>query len=390
MAMTDSVDVVIVGGGVIGAAVAYFLARRGISCTLLDRGRIGGGASDAASGILSASPGDSQYARLARRSLGLFHSLTPTIREESGVDIEFAQCGDLTLAMNEGDIIALRGLANQLSAMGEDTLWVDHDDLRDMEPGLNPAIPGGIFTPESCRVNNQRLANALALGAAHHGAQIRQGVDVTGLIIEDGRVAGVNERDGVVRAGSVVLAAGAWTGAMDRWLYGDLGPSSARNAMVKPVKGVNLNVQPTHGSVSRIIHGSWGILVPRNDGSMIVGATVEEVGFDARVTGGDVHSILGLATTLMPSLRDASINWALAGLRPGSGDELPVIGRMPDHDNVIMASGHFRNGILLSLATGEAVAGLLDGAAGDSLSDFDPARFFSPGSGHSNSGVSAS
>ncbi len=374
--MAESPDVVIVGGGVIGSAIAYFLAKRGVPCVLLDRGRIGGGASDAASGILSSSPGDSQYARLAQRSLELFHTLSPAIREESGIDIEFAECGDLTLAMSEGDVIALRGLANQLSAMGEETRWVDSHDLREMEPNLNQAIPGGIFAPKSCRVNNRRLANALALSAARYGAQIRQGVEVAGLIIEDGRVVGVSERQGVIRAGTVILAAGAWTGAMPKWLYGDRDTSPAGNVMVKPVKGVNLNVRPAHGSVSRVIHGSWGILVPRNDGSMIVGATVEEVGFDARITAGDIHSILGIATALMPSLRHAEINWSVVGLRPGSGDDLPVIGRMPHYENVIIASGHYRNGILLSLATGEAVSGLLNGMNGDPLSDFDPARFF--------------
>lgn len=374
--MADSPDVVIVGGGVIGAAVAYFFAKRGISCSLLDKGRIGGESSNAASGILSSSAGQSQYSRLAQRSLQLFHELTPVIRQDSGIDIEFAQCGDLTLAMNESDAIALRGLANQLSAMGEDARWLDSAELREMEPHLNPSIPGAMFDPESCRVNNQRLANALALAAQRHGTNIRQGVEVTGLMIEDGRVAGVIERQGATHAGTVVLAAGAWTGAMASWLYGDRAPSYGQVAMVKPVKGVNLNVQPAHGSVSRIIHGSWGILVPRNDGSMIIGATVEEVGFDARVTASDVHAILGIATALMPSLRNAEINWSIAGLHPGSGDDLPLIGKMPHYDNVIVASGHYRNGILLSLATGEAVADLLDGSAGDSLSDFDPARFF--------------
>ncbi len=374
--MTNSVEVAIVGGGVIGAAVAYFLAKRGVSCSLMDRGRIGGAASNAASGILSHSPGESQYSRLARRSLALFHELTPTIREESGIDIEFAECGDLTLAMNESDAIALRGLANQLSSMGEDSAWIDGRELREMEPLLNPAIPGAMYAPESCRVNNQRLANALAKAAERHGAQISQGVEVTGLHVENGGVVGVSERRGVTFADTVVLAAGAWTGGMDRWLYGDEALSRTRTSMVNPVKGVNLNVQPLHGAVSRIIHGSWGILVPRNDGSMIVGATVEEAGFDDRVTGGDIHSILGVASALMPSVLDAEINWSVAGLRPGSGDELPVIGRMPNYDNVVVASGHYRNGILLSLATGEAVSDLIEGSSGLSISDFDPARFF--------------
>ena len=374
--MSDTPDVIVVGGGVVGTAVAYFLAKRGMSCVLLEKGRIGGGASSAASGILSSSPGSSQYSRLAQRSLRLFHELAPVIREESGIDMEFAECGDLTLAMNESDAIALRGLTNQLSTIGEEARWVDSDELRELEPLLNPAIPGGMYAPESCRVNNQRLASALALSAQRYGAEIRQGVEVTGLIVEDGQVAGVMERDGPLRSGSVVLASGAWTGAMDRWLYGERGPSASRIPMVKPVKGVNLNVQPSNGSVSRIVHGSWGILVPRNDGSMIVGATVEEVGFDTRVTAGEVQAILGVATALMPSLSDAEINWSIAGLRPGSGDELPVVGRMPEHANVVVASGHYRNGILLSLATGEAVADLLDGSESESLSDFDPARFF--------------
>ncbi|MCY4654077.1 MAG: FAD-dependent oxidoreductase, partial [Dehalococcoidia bacterium] len=272
--MADTPDVIVVGGGVVGTAVAYFLAKRGMSCVLLERGRVGGGASNAASGILSSSPGGSQYSRLAQRSLRLFHELTPIIREESGIDIEFAECGDLTLAMSESDAIALRGLANQLSSMGEEARWVDSDDLRELEPLLSPAIPGGMFAPESCRVNNQRLAGSLALAAQRHGAEIKQGVEVTGLIVEGGQVEGVLERHGPLRSESVVLASGAWTGAMDRWLYGERRPSAVRNPMVKPVKGVNLNVQPADGGVSRIIHGSWGILVPRNDGSMIVGATV--------------------------------------------------------------------------------------------------------------------
>lgn len=373
--MADGNDLVVVGGGVVGTAIAYFAARSGISCTLLEKGVIGSGASNAASGVLSPSPGDGDYARLSRRSLELFHELSPTLRDEGGVDIELEECGELILALDESDVIALQGLRRQLSALGADARWIEADDLIQMEPALNPAVMGAIYEPDVCRVNNQRLSDALAKAAGRQGAAIRQGVEVTGFVSEAGRVAGVNTSEGQILADNVVLAAGAWTGLMDRWLYGDDSPSVAGQPMVKPVRGVNLNLRPTQGGISSVIHGSWGLLVPRNDGSIIVGATVEEVGFDSRVTVGDVHSILGLGAALVPSLRDADLNWEIAGLRPGSADDMPVIGPLPQYDNVYLASGHFRNGILLSLATGEAITGMLDGAWDDSLSVFSPARF---------------
>ena len=374
--MAAANDVVVVGGGVVGTAVAYFASVNGLSCTVLDKGRIGGGASHAASGALSSSPGSGPYARLGQRSRKLYHKLAPIILEESGVDIELVQCGELILAFDEEDVIGLQGLAQQFNALGEEAAWVSSDDLLQMEPGLNPAIPGAMFTPDVCRVNNQRLSGALAGAASHQGAKIREGVQVTGFAFDGGRVTGVRTTSGTVSAGQIVLAAGAWTGSMDRWLYGDESPSVERRAMVTPVKGVNLNLQPTNGSINTVIHGSWGLLVPRNDGSMIVGATVEEAGFDRRVTAGDIHAILGIGTALVPSLADADLNWSVAGLRPRSADDMPSLGRMPGFDNVLIASGHFRNGILLSLATGEALADILSDAGDEWLSAFDPARLF--------------
>ena len=374
--MADTVDVAIVGGGVIGAAVAYFAARAGITSVVIERGVIGGGASNAASGVLSSTPGDDPYARLSQRSMDLFHQLAPELKEESGVDIELARCGELVLAFSEGDVIALKALVGQIDALGGDASWLDGPDLFQKEPNLNPGTLGAVYEPDVCRVNNQRLADALALAASSRGAEIRQGTEVTGLLFEEDKVTGVTTSSGPVLAEHVVLAAGAWTGSMDRWLFGDRSPSVTRTAMVKPVRGVNLNLRPRHGSVSSVVHGSWGLLVPRNDGSLIAGATVEEAGFDARVTAGDVHGILNVATAIMPSLRDADLNWAVVGLRPGSGDDVPVIGRLPGNGNVIVASGHFRNGILLSLATGEMVVELLEGVEDDSVSTFDPERFF--------------
>lgn len=381
--MASATDVAIVGGGVVGAAVAYFAARRGMSCMLLDKGAIGSGASNAASGLLSPAPGDGDYARLSDRSMALFHELAPRLRDESGVDIELDECGDLLLALSEEDVIALQGHLRQLTRLGAEASWLDSDDLRAKEPALSPAVAGAIFEPKACRVNNQRLSNALATAAALHGAEVRQGVEVTGIVQNGqsgggGRATGVTTSAGRLDAGNVVLAAGAWTGLMDRWVYGERSPSAAGMPMVKPIRGVNLNLQPTGGGITSAIHGSWGVFVPRNDGSLIAGATVEDAGFDSRVTADAVHSILGLTCALMPTLRDADLNWALAGLRPGSADDSPVIGKMPGCDNVFVASGHFRNGIMLSLATGEAIADMLDGEPGarpERLAAFDPARF---------------
>ncbi len=374
-----AVDLIIVGGGVVGAAIAYFASRSGMSCELLEKGVIGGGASNAATGVLSPSPGDSDYARLSQRSLRLFHELAPRIRDESGVDVELVECGELMLALDESDVIALQGMRRQLSALGADPVWVDAVELRDMEPALNPAIVGALHEPEVCRVNNQRLALALAKSAEREGASVRQGVEVAGLLRDGSGVSGVMTSEGAILAENVALAAGAWTGMMDRWLYGESSPSVARRPMVEPVRGVNLNLKPSGAGIRSVVHGSWGLLAPRNDGSVVVGATVEEAGFDSRVTVGAVHAIMGIGAALAPSLRDAELNWALAGLRPRSADDMPVIGGMPGFDNVIVASGHFRNGILLSLATGEAVAHMLAGGAGSngySLAAFAPARFF--------------
>ena len=162
--MAGASDVVVVGGGVVGTAVAYFASARGLSCTVLDKGRIRQRRVPCGVGRAVSSPGNGAYARLGQRSRKLYHKLAPVIREESGVDIEFAQCGELILAFDEEDVIGLQGLARQFTALGEKAVWMSSDDLFQMEPGLNPAIPGAMFTPDVCRVNNQRLSGALAGG----------------------------------------------------------------------------------------------------------------------------------------------------------------------------------------------------------------------------------
>ncbi len=367
--MPRASDVIVVGGGVIGCSIAYHLAKLGVKVTLLERDGLGSQASSAASGVLTTSPGAHPYSRLGRESLALFHQLAPELQEAGGVDIELVECGELALALSEDEAIELRSYARRFNQMGGDARWLDQKELHELEPELNPSIPGAMFSPETCRVNNQRLSEAFARAAIRLGADVRQGAGVTGLLREGQRVTGVRLHGSELRADHVVIAAGPWSSLIAEWIGVDL--------PVRPVKGQNLNLQPARIAIRTVIHGSWTILVPRNDGSVVAGATLEDAGFDSRVTAGGVQAILSIATALVPMLQTATINWTVAGLRPGSPDDMPIIGPVPGWEGLSVASGHYRNGILLSAITGKLLAEYLTGSEPELLAAFSPARFLS-------------
>jgi glycine oxidase len=365
--MSSGSSVIVIGGGVIGCSIAFHLAKAGVGVTLLERGQLGAEASGAASGVLSFSPGNHPYSVIGRQSLAMFHELAPELKESGGVDIELEQCGELDLALNEDEAIELRTLSRRLNQLGSNTRWLGHAEVRELEPGLNESIQGGMYTPEVCRVNNQRLSEAFARAAVRHGADVRSGTEVVGVVRDGERVTGVRTYQGELRAGHVVLASGAWSTV--------LGDMAGVNLPVRPVRGVNLNLQPVGPGFSSVIHASWGILVPRNDGSVIAGGTLEEAGFDSRPTAAMIQAILALAGTVFPSLRDASLNWSLAGLRPGSPDDMPIMGPVPGMDGLIVASGHYRNGILLAPVTGKLIADYITGGNADLLKPFSVERF---------------
>ena len=369
--MSSSPDVVVVGGGVVGCSIAFHLARAGLRTTVVERGRLGAQASAAASGVLSPSPGSHPYATLGRESHEMFHKLAPELMDAGGVDIELARCGELQLALSEGEAGQLRGMVESFNELGSTARWLDQRAVQELEPELNRAVLGAMHLLDVSRVNNQRLTEAFARAAISLGTEVRQGSEVVGLMRQGRRITGVRLYDHDLSVDHVVIAAGAWSGVAAGWL----GLPQERSIPVHPVRGQNVNLQPTAGCISSVVHGSWGILVPRNDGSVIAGATVEEVGFDARVTAGGVQSILGVAAALMPSLQDATFNWSIAGLRPGSPDEMPLLGPVPGWDGLSLASGHYRNGILLSPVTGQLIADQLTGDASDLLSAFSPDRF---------------
>jgi glycine oxidase len=262
-------------------------------------------------------------------------------------------------------------------SLGLGAEWLPPRRCRELEPGLTPSFNGGVHAPDEAAIDPRRMTAALLAALAAGGVEVRSGADVVAPILDGGRLEGVRPRGGEeLLASHVVLATGAWAGA-ESWL-----PESARPP-VRPVKGEILELRSPDGAppCERIVASERVYLVPRPDGRLIVGATTEERGFDATVTAGGVHELLREAYRLLPDVAEMELVEAMAGLRPGTPDNLPLIGRGA-LDGLVLACGHYRNGILLAPLTGEAVAGLLAGGElPDALEAANPERLSGVGVG---------
>ena len=366
-------DVVIAGGGVIGCAAAYYLTKAGAGVTLLEKGEVGGAASGAAAGMLvppAEAAASGPFRTLSRAGLALYPDLVSALRDESGVDMQYTNSGLLLVAQSEGRAGALRAVARWTAAGGELGLaleWVEGGPLRSLEPALSERLLGAAYAAEARHVNPGLLTQALARAAEARGASLRLGESVAGFVRRGPRVAGVHTDGGdTVAAGHVVLAAGPWTGALARRL-GAFVPT-------RPMRGQMLAYRSN--AVRHMIWGEDGYLVPKAGGFLFAGATVEDVGFRPRTTARGLAGLRRMARSIVPALRYGEVASAWAGLRPGSPDGLPIIGRLPGWENVYVASGHFRNGILLGPITGQLIAQLVtEGRTELSLEAFSTGRF---------------
>jgi len=363
--------VLIAGGGVIGCAIAYELRRAGADVTLVERDRIGAGASSAAAGMLaplaeSAEPGP--FSHLALQGLEAFNSQAGDLAEESGIDFEFRRDGVLRVAESPAEESRLRALVPQQSK-DVAAQWLDRPALADLEPQLSTEISGALYSPREGHVNPSRLTAALATAAVRRGAILLERQEVQRFDRDGGRIVAAQTSAGVVGADQFILAGGAWLAG--------LGAGNGVTIPVSPVRGQMLAVQQTPSPIRHIIYSQDGYLVPKPDGSIWVGATEEHsAGFDAAVTVDGLRSLLSVADRLVPPLGRASYIRSWAGLRPCSSDRLPILGPYPGFDNLHVATGHFRNGILLSLITGRLMADLLtSGSVPPELAPFSPARF---------------
>jgi glycine oxidase len=363
-------DAIIVGGGVIGCAVGYYLTQAGASVTIVERGEIGGEASGAAAGMLaplSESPRPGPFVELCLTSLRLFPALAAALRQETGIDIEYLPSGILRVALTEDEERELRHRMEWQSALGLPLEWVDGEALRRLEPRLGPA-QGALYSPQEHQVSAGRLTQAFAQAAARRGAVLRQDTTVTDLLTNGQRITGVRTSSGEVSGGQVVLAAGPWTGAFARRLGVPL--------PVRPVRGQMLALADFALPLRHIVWGEAAYLVPKANGFLFVGATVEDVGFRASTTTKGQRGLQRGAHALVPSLAHSQVASSWAALRPGSPDDLPILGPVPGWDGLSVAGGHYRNGILLAPITGRLMAQLLtEGKTEVSLAPFSAGRF---------------
>jgi glycine oxidase len=351
-----SADAIIVGGGVVGCAVAWSLAREGLRVMLLERDAVAAHASGAAAGMLLPAGevrGPGPLFDWGVRSLALFPEVTAELRERTGVDPELEASGALHVAVTEPEAEALRRRAAELP--GLDLEWLDGDAARDAEPHLSERAAGAIWSPREAHVRSPLLAQGFAAAARLLGARVETGVEVTGLLRRGGRVVGVATHAGERHAGQVVLCTGAWAPACQAWLGADPG------IPVEPVRGQIVSLEAPAPGLRTLLVAAKTYLVPKRDGSIVVGATEERVGFDCRVTADGVAGLLDAASSLAPALRTATFRSAWAGLRPTTPDGLPLIGPHPEAEGLLLAAGHHRNGVLLSPVTGRLVADLVLG-----------------------------
>jgi glycine oxidase len=373
-------DVVVVGGGVIGLASAWKIATRGMTVAVVDP-EPGHGASWAAAGMLApvseVHHGEEALLSLALASARHWPAFAAELTETVGRPIGYRTGGTLVVAADDGDRAWAHDLFEFQLELGLGVQWLTGRRARQLEPSIAPGVRAAIWAPGDHQVDNRLLVQALLDAAEGAGAVVHR-ERAGALACSAGAVSGVCLGGGtMLRTGAVVLAAGSWSAQLDG-LPADAVPA------VRPVKGQILRLLPSERApvlsrtVRGMVQGSSVYVVPRQDGTVVVGATVEERGFDSAVTAGAVYELLRDAHRVVPGITEMTLGEVTAGLRPGSPDNAPIVGRaaVDGADGLVVATGHYRQGILLTPLTAAAVAELVSGGEVPAeMAPFGPGRF---------------
>jgi glycine oxidase len=366
-------DVIVVGGGVVGLTVAWRTAQRGLDVMVVDPAP-GRSATWAAAGMLApvteVGYGEEPLLALNLAAAASYPDFVAELESAAGTSVGYRTAGTMLVARDGDDNAALADLHRFQQSLGLDARRLRGRECRVEEPALVPSVRGGILVAGDHQVDNRALAGALQ--AACERAGVTFVAERAAITVASGAVTGIRTAGDACSAGTVVLAAGSWSGAVEGL------PPDARPP-IRPVKGQLLHLRGP-GEAPLLTKTVWGAdvyLVPRADGRLVVGATVEELGFDTTITAGGVYELLRAAYELVPGVAELELTEVAVGLRPTSPDNAPLLGPSVI-EGLVIATGHYRNGILLAPVSGAAIAELIDtGRVPETIAPFSPARFTS-------------
>ena len=367
-------SVAIIGGGLCGMGIGWRLAAAGCSVDLFERDTVGRSASWAAAGMLAANveaePGEEMLLSLDLDSQRRWPAFAEELEALSGVDLGYRDEGTIVVAIDRDDAEALRFTYDFQRGLGLDIEWMTGGQARRLEPHLSPGVTAAVRSTLDHQVDNRQLVVALEKVCRTAGVRVHENTAVKAVDISDGRVTGVQTATGAHRADFVLMAAGAWSYDIDGL------PPTARPP-VRPLKGqmLGLRMDPRAPIVDHVVWGPGIYIVPRKNGRLILGATVEDKGFDSDMTAGGVFRLLEAAWEALPQIEELPLDEMWVGFRPTSRDDAPILGPTPV-EGLVMATGHHRNGILLAPVTIDAISDfILNGVLESAIEPFGVDRF---------------
>lgn len=370
-------QIAIIGAGVIGMAIGWRLAAAGCAVDVFDRGEAGRAASWASAGMLAAGveteSGEEGLWPLTSRSQALWPDFARELEAYTGLPMGYRDEGTLAVALTRDDVEALRFNYDLQRTVGIDLEWLTGAQAREREPYLHAGTVAAVYSHRDHQVDNRCLVPALKAALLKAGGRLHENAEITAIEIEGGRAVGVRRGDTLHRADTVVLAAGAWSRGLP-------GLPEAVRPPVRPIRGqmVILRMDPAQPILRHVLWAPRAYLVPRADGRLLVGATTEERGFEAVLTAGGVFGLLEGAWRAIPTIEELRIDELVVGFRPGSRDDAPMLGPTAV-DGLVMATGHHRNGVLLTPITADAIRDfILTGALMDVVQAFTLDRFQRP------------
>ena len=367
-------NVLVIGGGVIGLSIARELHIAGVrDITVADKGTPGKEASWAAAGMLAPNAeteGVDDFYRFCSESNDLYPNFAESLHMDTGIDVGLDLAGTLQLAFDDNEADRLLKKYRRQKDAGLPTEMLSAEEVLRLEPEISSSVILGIYYPHDRQVDNRKLVAALLEYCRRNKISVLQDQQISSVTVESGRLTGAIGKTRRFSADLAILATGAWTSFIE---IGDTGPISVD---IKPIRGQMIAFETSDRLLKKVIYGNNCYLVPRADGRILVGATVEDVGFEKTVTDEAVSELTTSAAEILPETANLDIVEKWSGLRPRSTDELPIIGYVAGIDNLFIASGHYRNGILLAPLTAKMIAEkVVQNIDSPYFSIFSPERF---------------